>query len=310
MTEYTVSKQEDGQFFKVQDAIDAIVREGIENATILVKEGCYEELVTIPKGIYGLKIKGEGKDKTKITYGNYAGIITKTGEKLGTNRSASVFIDADDVEFDGISFENSYVQEGFDSPGRQAVAVNSTGVGLIFKNCAFYGRQDTLYVREGSCIFKDCYIEGDIDFIFGAAEAIFVHCDIHSRNCGSIELNGYATAASTREKDEYGFIFYECSFTAPEEVPEKTVYLGRPWHPSAATEPVCSATILMNCNLGKHIKEEGWTFMGKVWPETERFFEYQSTGEGAYINEHRRQLTEKEAILVKKFVETKLSKLD
>lgn len=310
MTEYIVSKQDDGQFKSVQEAINAIINDGVENATISVKEGCYEELVTIPKGIKNLRLKGEGSDKTKITYGNYAGIITKSGEKLGTNRSASVFIDVDNATFDGIAFENSYIQEGFDTSGRQAVAVNSMGNGLIFTNCAFYGRQDTLYVREGSCLFQDCYIEGDIDFIFGAAEAVFARCEIHSRNCGSKELNGYATAASTKAKDEYGFIFYQCSFTAPSEVAPNTVYLGRPWHPSAATEPVCSATILMNCELGKHIKEEGWTYMGQVWPETERFFEYQSTGKGAKQNEHRKQLTEEEACKVRTLIETKLCKIN
>lgn len=307
MTEYIVSKQEEGQFKSIQEAIDIITKDGVENATVRVREGCYEELITIPKGINKLKLIGDGSDKTKITYGNYAGIITESGDKLGTNRSASVFIDADDATFDGISFENSYVKEGFDSSGRQAVAVNSTGTGLIFTNCAFYGRQDTLYVREGSCLFQNCYVEGDIDFIFGAAEAVFIRSEIHSRNCGSKELNGYATAASTRAKDEYGFIFYQCKFTAPEEVTSNTVYLGRPWHPSAATEPVCSATILMNCELGKHIKEEGWTYMGQVWPETERFFEYQSTGVGAKINKHRRQLNEEEACKVRKLIEIKLS---
>lgn len=295
MKEIIVSKQNKGHYTKVQEAIDNIIEQGLSNVTLRIQEGCYEEVVKIPAGIKRLKIKGDGFDKTKITYGNYAGILLDTGEKLGTNRSSSVFIDADDVMIEGISFENSYEMKEFDGPGRQAVALNTTGKNLVFRHCGFYGNQDTLYVREGSCVFTDCYIEGDIDFIFGAAQAVFYHCDIHSKDCGSKELNGYTTAASTRAADCYGFLFYQCKFSAQEGISEHSVYLGRPWHPSSATDPVCSSTLLIACELGSHIKEEGWTYMGKVWPDTERLYEYQSRGEGAFIHTKRKQLTKEEA---------------
>ena len=290
-----VSKDNTGDVTSIQDAIDLVPDDNKEPITIEIKEGIYKEVVTIPKGKNHITLSGEAKEKVILTYDNYAGKLNGQQEKIGTNNSATVFIDADYIKAAGITFENSYYREGLDSAGRQAVAVNTIGRHLQFIDCAFHGYQDTLYVREGSAYFNNCLIKGDIDFIFGAAHAYFENCEIQSLYGGSATDNGYVTAASTKSASKYGFIFYHCNLTADEQMPEKTIYLGRPWHPSKRTAPVTSSTVFIECELGAHIKEEGYTIMGDAHPETERYFEFKNTGKGAFINPSRRQLSLQEA---------------
>ncbi|MBE5963266.1 MAG: carbohydrate esterase [Lachnospiraceae bacterium] len=297
-----VAKDNTGDVTSVQDAIDLIPDGNKEPVTITIKEGIYKEVVTIPLGKDHITLSGEGKEKVMLTYDNYAGKLNERQEKIGTNNSATVFIDGNYVKVAGITFENSFYREGLDSPGRQAVAVNSSGEHLEFHDCAFYGFQDTLYVRKGSAYFASCLIKGDIDFIFGAAHAFFEECEIQSLYGGSDVDNGYVTAASTRSADPFGLIFYHCRLTADADMPAKTIYLGRPWHPSKETAPVMSSTVFIECELGEHIKEEGYTVMGNVHPKTERYFEYKNTGEGAVINASRPQM---DSITVQRYLESK-----
>lgn len=292
---WNVSQTGGGTYSCIQDAINAACNSQLEQVEILIKPGIYKEVIHIPKSQTKIKLKGEAASRTVITYDNYAGMLNEAGRRLGTGNSATVFIDADDFSAEGITFENSYYRPGLDDAGRQAVAVNTAGERNVFTACCFKGYQDTLYTREGSCYFKQCYIEGDIDFIFGAAQAVFEDCELCSLYGGSSTDNGYVTAASTKADQPYGFLFENCRLTADSRMPAHTVYLGRPWHPSSETQPICVSTVFKNCELGAHIKKEGWTFMGQVQPETERLYEYKSTGEGAFINEQRRQLTSQEA---------------
>ena len=282
-----VAQNGPSDFCTVQAAIDSIPKANTQPITIQIKAGIYKEVVHIPEGKNCIKLVGEGTQSTKITFNHYAGLLDEKGNKLGTNQSATVFIDANHFTAVGITFENSYYREGLDSPGRQAVAVNTIGEDVAFLDCAFKGYQDTLYAREGSCFFLKCYIEGDIDFIFGGARAVFEQCEIHSLYGGSDVENGFITAASTKESQAYGFLFENCKLTASSQMPEGTVYLGRPWHPSARTAPVRSNTVFKNCELGAHIHPAGWTFMGTVQPETERYYEFNNTGLGAVSHPNR-----------------------
>lgn len=299
---YVVAKDGTGDFTTVQTAIDTVSVKHGEPVTIQIREGIYEEVIHIDQTKSGLHLIGDGAGKTILTYGNFAGKLKEDGTKLGTGQSASVFIDADEFSAVGITFENSYYEPGLDHSGRQAVAVNTTGQHVRFTDCSFLGYQDTLYLRDGSCFLKNCYLEGDIDFIFGAAQAVFEDCEICSINPCNQENNGYCTAASTRESAEYGFVFYHCKLTAAADMPDNSVYLGRPWHPSKCDGPVRSYTLFYECELGAHIRKEGWTIMGTTHPETERYYEYHNTGKGAMINIDRPQLSVNEAMNIQTMI--------
>lgn len=151
------------------------------------------------------------------------------------------------------------------------------------------GNQDTVYTGVGGTrvAFYDCYIEGTTDFIFGPSIAWFQNCEIHSK------ANSYITAASTPAGQKYGYVFYKCRLTADKDVDK--VYLGRPWRPFAAT-------IFMDCELGKHIRPEGWhNWNNAKNEETARYAEYDNKGEGASTKNRvkwSKQLSKKEAAKV------------
>lgn len=55
----------------------------------------------------------------------------------------------------------------------QAVAVLLAADKAAFYGCGMYGGQDTLFDYAGRHYFKDTYISGTIDFIFGNAKSVF-----------------------------------------------------------------------------------------------------------------------------------------
>jgi pectinesterase len=151
----------------------------------------------------------------------------------------------------------------------QAVALESDGDKAQFYNCRIVGNQDILLINNanGRQYFKDCYIEGTTDYIFGAAPAWFEGCHIHSKK------NSHVTAASTPQGNTYGFIFNDCVLTGDSAL--HMVSLGRPWRPY-------STVIYMHCYIGQQVKPEGWS----NWNQTEsyktaRYAEYQNYGPGA-----------------------------
>lgn len=151
----------------------------------------------------------------------------------------------------------------------QAVALFVASDKSVFKNCKMKGFQDTLYTYgEGTRqYYENCYIEGTTDFIFGKGTAWFEECTIHSKQ------NSYITAAATPEHIAYGYVFHDCRLTADEGVDR--VYLGRPWRPYAAV-------LFTHCDMGNHIRPEGWHNWGKASnEETARYCEYKNKGAGA-----------------------------
>lgn len=257
-----VAKDGSGDFFTVQDAINAVpdYRKSTRT-TILVKEGAYKEKVIIPASKNAVSLIGEGD--VKITFDDYASKPNIFGEEKGTSGSSSCYIYAPDFYAENITFENS------SGPVGQAVACFVSADRAYFKKCRFLGFQDTLYTYGKGCrqYYDECYIEGTVDFIFGWSVAVFNRCHIHSVG------NGYLTAPSTDKGQKYGYAFYDCDITAGEGV--EKVYLSRPWRPYAKA-------VFIRCNMGRHILPEGWNNWRKVENEKTVFYaEYQSKGEGA-----------------------------
>ena len=245
------------------------------DVTIFVKKGIYKEKIIVPEQLQNLEIVGEDRDETIITFDDHANI-----NKMGTFRTYTLKVNGNNLVFRNLTIENNAPQLG------QAVALHTEGDCVKFINCRFLGNQDTIYTggRYARLYFKDCYIEGTTDFIFGPATALFENCHIHCKR------NSYITAASTPKDVKYGYVFKKCRITTAENVTK--MYLGRPWRPYAYT-------LFMECELDKNICPEGWHNWGNVDNEkTARYLEYNNIGEGASVKERvkwSRQLTKKEA---------------
>ncbi len=263
-----------GDFLKVQDAINACPDYLVSiPTTILVKPGIYKEKIHIPVSKRNIAIIGKDAESTVITYDDYAQKqYPDREEKMGTFGSSTMYIDGSYLSFCNITVENAA------GPGEkvgQAVALTTTGDRIYFYNCRFLGYQDTiftsgLYSADGQAprtYYRDCYIEGTTDFIFGSGIAYFENCQIHSKK------NSYITAASTDKGQKYGYVFNNCRFTAAEGVDK--VYLGRPWRDYANV-------VYLNCELGSHIRPEGWHNWNKPQREKTAFYaEYNNRGPGS-----------------------------
>ena len=276
-----VARDGTAEFRNINDAIEVCRAFMDYHKVIFVKKGTYKEKLIIPSWLDNIEILGEDVENTIITYDDHANIRLEGTEKgMGTFRTYTLKIEGNNITLKNITIENNSARLG------QAVALHTEGDKLKFIGCRFLGHQDTVYTGKAGTrlYFKDCYIEGTTDFIFGPSTAWFENCTIKSK------INSYVTAASTPKDVEFGYIFNNCKLIADSGATK--VYLGRPWRPYAYT-------LFMNCELGAHICPEGWHNWGNAENEkTARYFEYNNTGEGASTSTRApwsRQLTKKEA---------------
>ena len=271
---FEVSTERAGAYRSISDALEAadqLYPDAERPVVIHVDPGEYRERVEIHRP--HVTLVGETADSVRIVGGLGAKMPSSDGSgvdgTLGTFRTYTVLVDADDVRLENLTIVND---AGDGREVGQAIALYADGDRLVVDACCITGRQDTLFLgplpprevkpggfigpkqfaprRVGRQYFRRCRIEGDVDFIFGGARAYFEGCEIRSLN-RNMDVNGYVTAASTPEGEPYGFVFHGCSFTASQDVAPDSVYLGRPWREWAQT-------VLIDCWLGQHIKREGW----------------------------------------------------
>ncbi|PRD53730.1 pectinesterase family protein [Sphingobacterium gobiense] len=278
--DFVVSKDGSGDFETVQEAIDAVPSFRKEGTTIFVKKGVYKEKIILAFPKQHIKLIGEDKFNTILTFDDFAQKKNAFGEEIGTSGSSSFYCLGEGFIAENITFENSA------GPVGQAVAIWVGADKATFINCRFLGYQDTLYTygKGARQLYVNCYIEGTVDYIFGSSTAWFEACELHCKK------SGYITAASTPETTEYGYIFNNCIITGAEDV--QRFYLGRPWRPYAKV-------VFMHCILPDFIVSEGWHNWGKESNEQTAFYaEYENTGEGA-LSQSRvkwsQQLTDEEA---------------
>ena len=278
--DFVVAADGSGDFKKVQDAVNAVPDFRKNTTTIFIKKGTYKEKLVLPTSKTNVTFIGEDVNTTILTNDDYASKKNVFGEEMGTTGSSGFFVFGDDFKAENITFENSA------GPVGQAVAVRVDGDKVIFNNCRFLGFQDTLYPHGDASrqYYKNCYIEGTVDFIFGWSTAVFDNCEIYCKE------NGYVTAASTLETTKFGFVFLNCKITG--DADKDSFYLGRPWRPY-------SNVVFIDCFLDKQIKPEGWNNWGSEEKEKTAFYaEYNSTGPGANPSkrvEWAHQLTKEEA---------------
>jgi pectinesterase len=286
-----VSLDGSGDFTSIQAAIDAVPEQSRDRTIIHIKNGLYREKVHITKP--RISLSGESRDNTVILWNDFALMKDDKGENINTFQTYTLFAGGDDFIAENLTVENGA------GPGKvvgQAVALYADGDRTIIKNCRIIGNQDTLFTgplppfpltvnkfggpRDGMPrvksrqYYEDCYIKGDVDFIFGSATAVFKSCEIVSNDPGQ-DINGYITAASTPQEEKFGYVFIDCRLTSSAR-PE-SIYLGRPWRNYAKT-------VFINCFMGEHIKHEGWSNWDK--PESEKtveYAEYNSQGPGSQI---------------------------
>lgn len=293
-----------GDHTTVQAAVTAAEGSG---HTLVIAPGTYRETVVVSvahTGMTWIGASGDARDVV-VVYDNAAGTPKPGGGTYGTSGSATTLVQADGFTARDITFANDWLRA--DHPGitgTQAVALKVQGDRSAFERCRFLGHQDTLYADSMALgtyarqYFRDCYAEGDVDFVFGRATAVFERC--HFRTLIRTDLTGapygFVFAPSTAVANPRGYLVTGSRVTS--EAPDGYYKLARPWVPSSDTTARPMLTV-RETRLGAGIDAVapyGTMASGYPWQD-QRFAEYRNTGPGAVITvpENRPQLTSAEA---------------
>jgi pectin methylesterase-like acyl-CoA thioesterase len=278
----TVANQGRADFHTLQEAIDHAPETG---EVIRIAPGTYREKVQISKP--NIVLVGIGKRPQDVVLSWNDAAITSGG----TSKSGTVTVDADGFKAENLTIENTWENEHARvQEGSQAVALLMSSDRAMLDQVRLLGAQDTLYANSRTChqnlprdgsapaadtpacqasrqYFRDCYIEGHVDFIFGDAKAVFDHCELHPRHNPDVML----TAQSKHfPAEDSGYYFLHCKITG-EDNGDKVV-LGRPWRDY-------STVTFYDTDIEKPILPDGWSeWSGRL--KTSTYREYKSHGPG------------------------------
>lgn len=283
------------RFATIAEAIAAA--SGAESrVVVLVRSGTYRETLSIGQPRLSLVGEVEG-DATAvvIVYDNANPKPRGDGTTYGTAGSATVAVFAEHFRAKNLTIANDWI-EGSDnaenpSANQAALALWALGDHLVMQHVRLVGNQDTLCADgNGSLdtlptrqLYRDCYIEGDVDFIFGRATAVFSRCAVHATTARIGATPSYMTAAST-DVTTLGYLFDQSEFTS--DGAGSSFYLGRPWNSVVPESEVNAQVTVRDSILGGHVLATGWA----DWPGQNgtdllaanmRYFEYANTGDGA-----------------------------
>ncbi|PPS05182.1 hypothetical protein GOBAR_AA15465 [Gossypium barbadense] len=258
-----------GDYKKIQDAIDAVPSNNKQLFFILVKPGIYNEKIIVPGDKPFITVSGSKTNSTVITRNDSGNII----------ESATFTVLASDFVGRYITIENTFQRHGI-----QAVALRVSGDRVVFLGCKILGYQDTLLDENGRHYYRNCYIEGAVDFICGNAASLFERCHLHTL---SEEFSAITAQQRGLPTEETGFTFLGCKITG-----ERTAILGRPW--GSYSRVIFALTYMSNVILPR-----GWDNWGDTTKQSSVFYrEYKCYGPGANTSkrvEWSQKLTAEEA---------------
>lgn len=244
----TVSPDGSAQFRSVGAALDALPADGGE---IRLAAGEYREKLLIDKPNVRLIGLGKRPQDVVLVWGD------SNKSAGGTGKSASITITADDFVARNLTIQNDYSKKSAEPS--QAVALFVTGDRAVFDKVRFLGAQDTVYAaskcrpngspacHDSRQYFRDCYIEGHVDFIFGDARAYFDRCHIHAlSNPGGVMITAHSRLVPEQKS---GYVFGHCTITAEPGAYE--IWLGRAWRPYATV-------IWLDTDIRAPLQPQGW----------------------------------------------------
>lgn len=315
----------------IKSALAALEKANATEAVLRLAPGTYREKIEI--NTPNLTLIGKDAKTTTIVWDDAEGTPLRPGDTNGKKKTytmecgtVKITEKATNFQAVNVTFANDFPTEEARVDKRVGGSVQAFAITVLadkssFYNCRFLGRQDTLYAHGGRQYYKDCYVEGDVDFIFGQSPAsVFENCEIKSLNRavkedGKEHSTGYVAAPCTLKGDK-GYLFYKCHLTSDIKDPHYA-FLGRVWHPTSEKREVQGAICYRECQIDMKVKQNGWEVWkwdkkdanGKVmldengkkikiiFPvENELLFEYKNTGKGALTGGNRRQLSDADAV--------------
>ncbi|KAJ9140059.1 hypothetical protein P3X46_030746 [Hevea brasiliensis] len=278
-TPKTIKVRQDGsgEFKTITDAVKSIPKGNKERVIVDIGPGIYPEKVTIEVEKPFITFLGP-PEKATLAFGG-------TAAEYGTVYSATLQVDSDFFVASNLIIQNTAPRPEGTRAGQQAVALTIGGTMAAFYNVKMLGFQDTLCDYKGFHFFKDCYIEGTVDFIFGRGKSIYLQTEI--RVLADQDQTIVTAQARETETQDVGFSFVHCSITGK----GTGAFLGRAWMPMPRV-------VFAYTSMVEVINPEGWSNNHHPEREAKVFFgEYKNTGPGAAPAERvkfAKQLTEEE----------------
>ncbi|WP_404331623.1 pectinesterase family protein [Mesobacillus maritimus] len=169
----------------------------------------------------------------------------------------------------------------------RAAAMIIEGNRAEFINCSFLGSQDTLYTGNSSTnssYFKNAFIEGNTDYIFGDGNVVFDNATLNFAGYSEKAVGGYITAA--KDTASHGYLFRNSTVTASSKNMQTSGFFGRPW--GAGAKVTFLNTKLQSDSI---IDPKGWTDMSGSSPENANFAEYNTTYNHSAVETSQRRAT-------------------
>lgn len=256
------------------DDLQAVLDAAEPHTRVLLSEGIYRQKVEISTPF--TELVGAGADKTAIVWDDYARMLDEQGREYVTFRTYTLAVTAPHVRFKSLTVEND---AGSPEVKGQEVALTVYADDFMAEDCRFVSTQDTIFcgplppdlierydgflkdsLRTGESskqVYKNCFIAGTVDFIFGCADALFEECEIKS--LFDVRGHGYAAAPAHSREQEIGFVFRDCRFTRDPRTPDGSVFLARPWRDYGKAS-------FIDCEYAAHIAPCGFD----KWNDTDR----------------------------------------
>lgn len=286
--------------------LEKAIRSAEPHTRINLAEGVYRLKLEI--GVPYLELAGAGADKTIIVYDDYAKKIHEDGKEYNTFRTYTTAVTAPHINFRRLTVENDSLKP--EDKG-QEVALTVYADDFTAEDCRFVSTQDTIFCgplphdlierydgflkdelraeEYSRQIYRNCFIAGTVDFIFGCADALFENCEIKSLY--EVRGHGYAAAPAHAPEQDIGFVFDRCRFTRDERTADGSVFLARPWRDYGKAS-------FIDCVYGTHITSEGFDKWNNTdRDKTARFSEYGSDRSGRVPWSKELSLSEKDALL-------------
>jgi len=265
-----------------KDDLQSVLDQAPAGAVIHLSEGIFRQKILLRT--QNLTLIGAGADKSVLIWNDHARKPHPIGYEYNTFRTYTLAVCADGVTLRNLAIVNDALSPEVKG---QEIALSVLGDNFHMDNCRLRSTQDTLFagplpddligryegflldsLRRGGHLrqfYKDCLIEGTVDFIFGCGDAIFENCQIRSL-CDARNI-GYIAAPAHELRQQQGYFFRACHFTCQDGVAPGSIYLARPWRDYG----LCR---FENCTYGPHIAAVGFDkWSGTSRDQTARFYE-------------------------------------
>jgi pectin methylesterase-like acyl-CoA thioesterase len=255
----TVAADGTADFATVQSALDFVPEGNTAQITIFIRIGIYNEIIFFTSK-NNITILGEDRKRTIIAYANNerfnnnaggnpfaAGAASPSSASLhsGAIYRRAVFLAhrVTDLTITNLTLHNTTAQGGSQA---EAIILNGTPTArAIITGVDLYSFQDTLQIN-GQAYVSDCYIEGDVDFMWGTGPCFFENCEARA-----LRSNAYYTQIRNPATN-HGYVYKHCTFAGAPGITGN--FLSR----VAPSRFPASEVVLIDCVLTDAVGAVAW----------------------------------------------------